>query len=205
MSLSVPKPRDVDHNLPSPVERANALLPPLTTKNRERVHCPSPEHEDKHPSCDYTPDSFKCWACGEYGDKLDHHCLVHGLTIRQALDQLGIFDGGPLRLVRKPKPADDPPYRIPKALSRAMHSSPEFSLNWTLAKLLASRHPIGAQRDLLLSWDWLERRGFDVPVAWDLCKLLRGEAFLRYGDAKRAENPHEYARCVARLVEEIET
>lgn len=199
MTLHAP-PRDVQH--PQPIDSVLERVARVKQRGPSRWDgsCPTANHPygDRSRGLSITTGA---------DDKVLLYCHA-GCSSEEIIAALGLewTHLFPPRQGLPPRPRPRArPYRIPKKLSRAMHSAPEFSLNWTLAKLLAYRHPIGAQRDLLLSWDWLERRGFDVPVAWDLCKLLRGEAFLRYGDAKRAENPHEYARCVARLVEEIET
>jgi hypothetical protein len=37
------------------------------------IHCPSPSHPDRNPSCHITPDrrGYKCFACGAQGGVLD--------------------------------------------------------------------------------------------------------------------------------------
>lgn len=183
----------------TPVERANELIPDLTTKRRERISCPSPDHEDRNPSCDLFPDGFKCWSCGTYGDKLDYYCLINGLSTRDALEVLGAFDG-----TRAPRRPQRPRYSISKEIARGLVANGEFARHWHLAKLLALPPRLQAQRDLLASWDYLLGLGYDVPLVWKLSGLVRGEAWLRFGDASRATDPAESGRAVVRLLRDLE-
>jgi hypothetical protein len=55
----------------------------LTTKGIEikdgRCHCFSGWHEDKHPSCTVTENTFRCYACGTFGDIYDAVMLIENL------------------------------------------------------------------------------------------------------------------------------
>lgn len=49
------------------------------------VPCPSPEHEDRHPSCRvYAGHGWRCFACGEQGGIYQLGALVFGLGTRGA-------------------------------------------------------------------------------------------------------------------------
>ena len=190
--------RDFTHQ--TPIERANQLIPALTTKRREQISCPTPDHEDKNPSATLYPDGFKCWSCGARGDKLDYYALKNGLTIRQALEVLGAFDGTtPPR--KRPK---ERPYSISRDIARKLVSTDQFARHWHLAKLLAMPDRRLAQRDLLGSWDYLLERGYDVPLVWEIACLLRGEAWLRFADPSCSNDPAEAGRAVCRLLRSLE-
>src|SRR5688500_14930675 len=52
------------------IEKAKQLLFPLTDRSK-KIRCPSPDHEDRHPSATLYPDGFRCFSCGAFGDVLD--------------------------------------------------------------------------------------------------------------------------------------
>lgn len=195
MSLS---PARHDFTDQTPVERANALLEPLTDRKKQ-IRCPSPDHEDRHPSCTLYPDGFKCWSCGARGDALDYYALTNGLTLRDALQVLGAFHGPSTPRVRRMR-LEEPPHLISREIAEKLVDSDQFARHWHLAKLLAMPPRLLAQRDLLGSWDYLLEIGYDVPLVWKLAGLLRGEAWLRFGDAARADDPREPGRAVCRLL-----
>lgn len=102
----------------------------------------------------------------------------------------------------------DPLPKEDAALLLEAASRPGFTLDWTVARLLAVRHPITAQRDLLMSWDYLVTLGIDIPFVWATAKMIRGVAFLRYGHAARCNTTDEVhgetTRCVQRLLAEVD-
>lgn len=95
------------------------------------------------------------------------------------------------------------PYKLPKKIARALLTDPMFPYEWHLAKLLAVRHPIQAQRDLLGSWDYLAERGYDVPRVWETTKIIRSAAFWRYARAED-NRPNPVERAVVRLLAEVD-
>ena len=55
------------------------------------IHCPSPEHEDRNPSCMLMPEAnrFECKACGISGDVIKLVELVCGVDFKDAVTWLG--------------------------------------------------------------------------------------------------------------------
>jgi hypothetical protein len=55
------------------------------------IHCPSPDHPDKNPSCMLMPEvnRFECKACGVKGDVIDLVELANGVDFKGALEWLG--------------------------------------------------------------------------------------------------------------------
>lgn len=134
-----------------------------------------------------------------------------GCSTQEIIDTLGIewkhlfpprAPGMTPPRARRPK-ADPLPKQAVAAMLDASLAGPEFLLTWTVGRLLAVRHPIQAQRDLLLSWDYLNTLGVDVPLAWEWAKIIRSVAFWRY--ARAADNaPNPVERAVTRLLAELD-
>lgn len=59
-------------------------------------HCPSPTHEDRHPSAQVFDDErgghSHCFACGYHVTAVEYLVEHRGATMRQALEQLGLSD-----------------------------------------------------------------------------------------------------------------
>lgn len=55
------------------------------------IRCPSPEHEDKNPSCMLMPEvnHFECKSCGVKGDVIELVRLVRGVDFKEAIVWLG--------------------------------------------------------------------------------------------------------------------
>lgn len=67
----------------------------LTTRGKWRLcHCPSPAHDDRHPSCgiNVQDNTFKCFSCGCGGDNIALTRLVRGCGFWEAVRWL-IGDG----------------------------------------------------------------------------------------------------------------
>lgn len=69
--------------------RANELIGPLVEKPKQ-VRCISPDHEDRRPSMFLTPDGFKCFSCGAWGDRVDYVAVTQNMTIGNVLHSLGL-------------------------------------------------------------------------------------------------------------------
>lgn len=51
-------------------------------------------HEDKHPSMVIYPstNSFHCFGCGEHGDGVDFVMKLRGLSFKEAMRYLSVYD-----------------------------------------------------------------------------------------------------------------
>lgn len=189
----------------SPVERALERLrfidpPPSKAK---RVRCPSPDHEDKRPDCSRYPDgTWYCFACGAKGDALDFYALSKGITIKQALVDLGAFNGA--TWTPTPKPPETKPARLPQEVKEILMASAEFPLRWETAKLLSLQEPTQIKLDILAGWDALNERGIDIPETLKLTYLIQGVALFRHADPAKAHMPRERNLAVRRLLRELE-
>lgn len=54
-----------------------------------KIRCPSPTHDDQHPSCHVYANGFKCYGCGWRGDALDFVQALEGCTLIEAAEKLG--------------------------------------------------------------------------------------------------------------------
>jgi hypothetical protein len=43
------------------------------------VSCPTPQHEDRHPSCTVAETHWRCWSCGAGGTMIDLGAAIYGL------------------------------------------------------------------------------------------------------------------------------
>lgn len=130
------------------------------------------------------------------------HCPSDEIVAALGLEWKDLFvprQGSP-----PPRPKGKPYQFLHKRLAKRSLESDIFASDWTLAKLLAVRHPAQAKLDILRSWDYLTAKGHDIPFVWETTKMLRGVAFLRYGTAKGCDRPNEVERCVKRLIGEID-
>jgi hypothetical protein len=185
----------------TPVERALeklAYLEPPPTRSRG-IPCPTPEHEDRNPSAVHYPDGgWKCFSCGAYGDALNLYCYREGLSVGQALNQLGCFDVA-YKPVAKPRPKK---VWMPQEVKSLLEASSEFPLRWQAAKLLAIYEPDQQRQDILANWDYLEP--LDIPEIWKLTCLIRGLALFRHANPAKAHEVRERNLAVQRLFRELE-
>lgn len=47
-----------------------------------RVRCPNPDHDDRHPDCDVTPEVFNCLVCEAGGSIIDLGAYLYGIEPR---------------------------------------------------------------------------------------------------------------------------
>lgn len=120
----------------SRIERAKELLPPLEDLlprgKSKRISCPFPDHPDENPSCHVYDDHFWCYSCDRGGDSLDAYAIKHGLTIKQALDQL--VPAAPTQPVPAPSKED---IAFRRLLKENLSARPNFVAEWAIAKDLA--------------------------------------------------------------------
>lgn len=134
-------------------------------------------------------------------------CSTEEILESAGLEWADLFPDDPSRTWYTAPPAEKL-FQLPRELVVKMLATDEWLLTWTVGRLLAYRHPIQAQRDLLMSWDHLNTLGVNIPLAWETAKMIQGVAFLRYGHAARCNTPDEVAaekiRCVRRLLEAVD-
>lgn len=157
------------------------------------ARCPS--HEDRFPSL-----SVHEGADGRALVNCHTGCSFDSIVKALRLEPKDLF---PRDEDWKPRPrSKQKPVRLPRSTARILVESSQFPQAWETAKVLATLQPRQMQRDVLDSWEQLADR-LDIPATLELARLVRGVAFFRYGDAKKADDPQHIARCVQRLVEEI--
>jgi DNA polymerase len=76
---------------------------PMTSDNK--VACPF--HDDPNPSCQLYADRFRCFGCGEQGDRLDWLIRAEGLPRAEAIAALQDWNGGPVAAVRDDQPSPE--------------------------------------------------------------------------------------------------
>lgn len=61
----------------------------------QKISCPNPNHEDRHPSCGLhlSWGKFNCFSCGEKGDWADLALLARGWNVSTAAHELGLTKG----------------------------------------------------------------------------------------------------------------
>ena len=84
----------------SEIEAVKRLIPisSLINSDKNRIKCPIPGHDDKHPSCDVDHDLgfWHCKSCDKGGDIFELLMVRDRLTFHEALVQLAAQAGVPL-------------------------------------------------------------------------------------------------------------
>ncbi len=113
----------LDDRIPEILERVDLVAlvhefagVPRFSGGRATFSCPSPSHEDRHPSFTADARRWRCWsACGASGDALDLLVWLEGCTMSEAIERLAHRCG----LRRSPAPMR-PSRGIPTSDARAI-------------------------------------------------------------------------------------
>lgn len=121
-----------------------------------------PGHQDRHPSLNI--------AEGRDGRVLLHcfvGCEPEAIVNAVGLRLTDLFADAPFH--HFPPPRRHP---VPRRVAQALLGRPNFAYEWELVKILARVPEPLAQRDLLLSWDFLADR-VDIPFLVAMARVVR--------------------------------
>ncbi|MDQ3218237.1 MAG: hypothetical protein M3Q18_10385 [Actinomycetota bacterium] len=185
----------------TPVELAKQRLGPVSELlvrhglwvRGSSTHCPSPEHEDRHPSASiYKNDErVHCHVCDWDGDVID---------VAEALgEHVELRGNGGVYSVPRPKPKPSEPDEVMRDLKTVLESRRAWPFEWLVASHLALLSTSLMRQDVLANWDYLTERG-DLQLILETTSMIRDVAISRYCSAKNVEDPEAIKRAVARML-----
>jgi hypothetical protein len=124
-----------------------------------------PAHDDRFPSLSITEgrDGRVLLYC--FGG-----CDTEAVVSAIGLTMSDLFPDDPRRL-SSPRPRRQL-YPVPRRVALGLSAQPQFAYEWELAKILAGVPEPLAQRDVLLSWDFLVER-VNLPLIITLSRAAR--------------------------------